>query len=60
MKNKDQLEDRAWNIAECHFYTDDNTLWEPFQDWTDEAVSNGVDVLSKAIYDGMRWAQEDD
>lgn len=60
MKTKQDLEARAWTIAECHFYVDDNTVWEPFENWSDEALFNGVDVLSKAIYDGMRWAQEDD
>ena len=60
MRSKEELEDMAWNIAECHFYSDDNTVWEPFEDWSDEALFNGVDILSKAIYKGMRWALGDD
>jgi hypothetical protein len=58
MKTKKQIRKHAEGVAWAHFYSDEDTPWEPFenypQDWIDEQVESLADAVERA----MLWAQQ--
>ena len=57
--NKEQMKALAWGIAESHFYSDDEceVLWEPFEDWDEDDITEQVADLALVIFNAMIWAQ---
>jgi len=62
MKTNSQLLERAYAIAESHFYSDDDCqiAWEPFEDWEKDELQDQVHALAQTILQAMEWAQEND
>ncbi len=58
MKTRKQIRKYAEGVAWAHFYSDEDTPWEPFenypQDWMDEQVESLADAVERA----MLWAQQ--
>jgi hypothetical protein len=56
---KEQMNARAWGIAESHFYSDDECQvpWEPFEDYDEEELQSQVAGLAAVIFTAMVWAQ---
>jgi len=56
MKTKEQIKHYATLVAWEHFYSDEDTPWEPFenypQGWIEEQRGNLADAIEKA----MIWA----
>lgn len=58
MKTDEQIEDRALALAHSHFHCDDGQQWEPFENWAEEDIAEGVEALADVIARAMHWAQE--
>lgn len=58
---KEQMQARAWSIAEGMFYSDDECdfAWEPFEDWSDEELRDLVGDVANSIFNAMIWAHGD-
>jgi hypothetical protein len=58
---KEQMNARAWGMAEAHFYCDDECeiAWEPFEHWDNEELQSEVSGLAASIFMAMLWAQGD-
>jgi hypothetical protein len=56
---KEQMNARAWGIAEAHFYSDDEceVPWQPFEDYDSEELLEQVKQLAETIITAMIWAQ---
>ena len=59
MKTSEQIEDRALAIAHGHFHCESGEAWEPFENWPEEDIAEGVDALADVVARAMRWAQEE-
>lgn len=59
MKTKQAITKYAYGLAQSHFYSDDNTPWEPFQNYEEGWLQENVDDLGRAIERAMLWAQEE-
>jgi len=61
MKTNSQLLERAYAIAESHFYSDDECqiAWEPFEDWEQDELQDQVHELAQTILLAMEWAQNE-
>jgi hypothetical protein len=59
MITKEQMQKRAFAIAESHFYSDDecNDVWEPLEDVDANVINELVCDLAESIYHAMLWAQ---
>jgi hypothetical protein len=59
MKTLDEIKERAQAIAEMHFYADldDNTLWEPFENYNDEWIAKEIENMADMLTRNMLWAQ---
>jgi hypothetical protein len=59
---KEQMNARAWAIAEGLFYSDGecDVPWQPFEDWDDAELQSEVAGLAAAIFSSMVWAQGED
>lgn len=62
MKTNSQLLERAYGIAEAHFYSDDECEipWEPFEDYDKEEIQEQLHDLAQTILSAMEWAQNDE
>lgn len=62
MKTNSQLLERAYAIAESHFYSDDECeiAWEPFEDWEQDELQDQVHELAQTILLAMQWSQENE
>ena len=58
MRTKEEMEAYARGLAETHFYSDDDTPWEPFEHWDEADIEEEIDNLAVAVYRAMIWAQE--
>lgn len=57
MRTKEEMMKYARGFAEAHFYSDDDTPWEPL--WIGSAyVEEKIDKLAVAVYHAMLWVQE--
>ena len=59
MKTAEQIEDQALAIAYGHFHCEDGEAWEPFENWSEEDIAEGVDALADVVARAMHWAQEE-
>lgn len=57
MKTKEQIRDYAAGAAWAHFYSDEDTPWEPFENYPQEWIDEQCDNLAHAIEVAMLWAQ---
>ena len=57
MKTKEQIQKYAAGVAWAHFYSDEDTPWEPFEDYEDEWLEEQCANLAQAIEVSMLWAQ---
>jgi hypothetical protein len=59
MRTNSELLERAYGIAEAHFYSDDECeiAWEPFEDFSDEDLKDQLHDLAQVILHAMQWAQ---
>jgi len=62
MKTNSQLLERAYAIAESHFYSDDECAcaWEPFENWDQDELQQQVHELAQTILLAMQWSQENE
>lgn len=62
MKSNSQLLERAYAIAESHFYCDDECkiAWEPFEYWEQDELQEQVHELAQSILLAMEWSREND
>jgi hypothetical protein len=62
MKTNSQLLERAYAIAESHFYSDDECqiAWEPFEDWEQDELQDQVHALAQTILLAMQWSQDNE
>jgi len=62
MKTNSQLLERAYGIAESHFYADDDCqiAWEPFEDWEQDELQDQVHELAQTILLAMQWSQDNE
>jgi hypothetical protein len=60
MKTLEQIKQRAQAIALMHFYSDvdDNTLWEPFENYNDEWIADEIESMTDMLVGQMVWAQQ--
>lgn len=58
MKTKQAIKNYAYGLAESFFYFDDETPWEPFENYEEKWLQENVDDLGRAIERAMLWAQE--
>ena len=60
MKTLDEIKERANAIAMMHFYSDvdDNTLWEPFENYNDEWIAEEIENMADMLTRNMLWAQD--
>ena len=58
MKTNEEIKQYARGLAEAHFYSDDDTPWEPFENWDEDDIEEEIDNLAVAVYRAMLWAQE--
>ncbi len=59
MKTKEQIRKYAEGLAYGHFYSDEDTPWEPFEYHSKEWIEEQCSILADAIERGMLWAQGD-
>ena len=59
MKTLAEIKKRAFAIAQMHFYADldDNTLWEPFENYNDEWIAEEIENMADMLTKHMLWAQ---
>jgi len=57
MKTKKELRKYAEGVAWGQFYSDEDTPWEPFEDYPDEWVANECAELADSVEAAMLWAQ---
>ena len=62
MRTNSELLERAYAIAEMHFYSDDELEipWEPYEHFSDEEVKEQVHALAQVILQAMIWSQENE
>ena len=58
MRTKKEMKIYARGLAEAHFYSDEDTLWEPFEKWSEDDIEDEIDALAGAVYRAMLWVQE--
>jgi hypothetical protein len=58
MKTKDQIRAFAEGVAWGHFYSDEDTPWEPFEKYDYEWVEDHCEMLADAIEQAMLWMVE--
>lgn len=58
MRTKDEMMKYARGLAESHFYSDDDTAWEPFEHWDEDSLEEEIDTLAGTVYRAMVWVQE--
>ena len=60
MKTLAEIKERAQAMAEMHFYADldDNTLWEPFENYNDEWIAEEIENMADMLTRNMLWAQQ--
>ena len=58
MKTSEQIQERAEQLAYGHFHCEDGEAWEPFENWSEEDIAEGVEALADVIARAMHWAQE--
>ena len=58
MKTSKQIQERAELLAHSHFHCDDGQQWEPFENWSEEDIAEGIEALADVIARAMHWAQE--
>lgn len=58
---KEEMQRRAYAIAESHFYSDDEceSIWEPLEDVDENVVHDLMIDVAESIYRAMIWAQGD-
>ena len=61
MITKEEMQKRAYAMAESHFYSDDecNYIWEPLEDVDENIIHDLVVDVAESIYRAMIWAQGD-
>jgi hypothetical protein len=59
MKTKQEIRKYAEGLAQDHFYSGDDTPWEPFEDYPQEWLEVHFEALADAIEEAMLWAQGD-
>ena len=59
MKTGEQIKDRAFAIAEAHFYADveGQQPWEPFNHYSAQWIAEEVDNMADMLIRAMLWAQ---
>ena len=57
MKTKNAIRKYAEGMAWAHFYSDEDTPWEPFEDYPEEWVEEQCEMLADAIEKAMIWTQ---
>jgi hypothetical protein len=58
MKTRKQIRKYAEGVAWAHFYSDEDTLWEPFEDYPQDWIDEQVESLADAVERAMLWAQQ--
>lgn len=56
-RTKEEMMKYARGFAEAHFYSDDDTPWEPFEHWDEADIEDGIDHLAESVYRAMLWVQ---
>jgi hypothetical protein len=61
-KSNSELLERAYAIAESHFFSDDECqiAWEPFEDWEQDELQDQVHALAQTILLAMQWSQDNE
>ena len=57
MRTKKEIRQYAKGTAWGHFYSDENTPWEPFEYYPDKWLKEQCNDLADSIEDAMLWAQ---
>jgi methionyl-tRNA synthetase len=57
MKTKKQIREYALGAAYAHFYSDEDTPWEPFENYDEEWLEEQCEELAQVIQVCMLWAQ---
>ncbi len=58
MRTKEQIRNYAEGVAWAHFYSDEDSPWEPFETYEDEWIEDQCEALADAIEKAMLWALE--
>jgi hypothetical protein len=56
MKTKKQIRAFAEGVAFGHFHSDEDTPWEPFEDYPEDWIEEQCEALADAIEQAMLWA----
>jgi hypothetical protein len=60
MKTRDQIRAFAEGVAWGHFYSDEDSPWEPFENYEDDWIEDQCEALADAIEQAMLWAIAED
>jgi hypothetical protein len=60
MKTRDQIRAFAEGVAWGHFYSDEDSPWEPFENYEDDWVEDQCKALADAIEQAMLWVIAED
>jgi len=58
MKTLEQIREYAVGAAWAHFYSDEDTPWEPFENYDEEWIEKHCTELAHVIQFCMVWAQQ--
>jgi hypothetical protein len=56
MKTKEQIKDKAREIAHGIYYCDNGEVWQPFENNSEEAIQEMEDDLAISYEHAMLWA----
>jgi hypothetical protein len=57
MKTAKAIRKYAEGVAWAHFYSDEDTPWEPFENYPQEWIDEQCECLADAIEKAMIWTQ---
>ncbi len=60
MKTIEEIREYARGLARGHFYSDEETQWEPFEYWPQHLIEEEIDNLAAAVTNAMVWSQGGD
>lgn len=55
MKLEEAIRKYAEGVAWAHFYSDDDTPWEPFEDYDEGWIEEQCESLADAVEKAMLW-----
>lgn len=60
MKTLQEIKNRAYDIAESHFFADvdERTAWEPFENYPDDWLESEIESMADMLIGQMLWAQK--